>query len=229
MLLLGGLMGATMGGLLGVAQSLVLRKHTTHAWRWVGANLAAWTPAMAILMVGASLPSRHWSVAVVLVWALATGALAGAALGLILGWFSSSLLGRKPSGRMVVAALRWGHPGLITRSVVGLRLTGRRTHRQLELPVMYAEDDDALWIAVGHADRKQWWRNVGDQPNVEVLRNREWRAGVAELVVAGDPGFEAGLACYQQRWPRIALGFSVPLVRIVDSEPRTPKPKRAGD
>ena len=111
MLLLGGLMGATMGGLLGVAQSLVLRRHTTHAWRWVGANLAAWTPAMAILMVGASLPSRHWSLAVVLVWALATGALAGATLGLILGWFSSSLLGAKPRDRMVLAALRWGRPG----------------------------------------------------------------------------------------------------------------------
>ena len=124
MLLLGGLMGATMGGLLGVAQSLVLRKHTIHAWRWVGANLAAWTPAMAILMVGASLPSRHWSLAVVLVWALATGALAGATLGLILGWFSSSLLGAKPRDRIVLAALRFGRPARLTRSVVGLRLTG---------------------------------------------------------------------------------------------------------
>ena len=134
MLLLGGLMGATMGGLLGVAQSLVLRKQTPHAWRWVAANLAAWTPAMAILMVGASLPSRHWSVAVVLVWALATGALAGATLGLILGWFSSSLRGARPHDRIVLAALRLGRPARLTRSVVGLRLIGRHTHRSLELP-----------------------------------------------------------------------------------------------
>jgi hypothetical protein len=229
MLLLGGLMGATMGGLLGLAQSLVLRKHATHAFRWVGANLAAWTPTMAILMVGASLPSRHWSLAVVLIWAMATGVLAGATLGFILCCFSSSLLGAKPSGRAVLAALGWGRPRLLTRSVVGLRLTGRRTGRKLELPVMYAEGDDALWIAVGHADRKQWWRNVGDQPNVEVLRNRDWRAGVAELVVAGDPRFEAGLACYRQRWPRISLGRSVPLVRIVDGEPPAVRPMPGED
>jgi hypothetical protein len=219
MLLLGGLMGATMGGLLGVAQSLVLRKQSIHAWRWVAANLAGWTPAMAILMVGASLPSRDWSLAVVLVWALATGALAGATLGSILGWFSASLLGARPHDRIVLAALRLGRPARLIRSAVGLRLTGRHTHRSLELPVMYAEDDDALWIAVGHADHKQWWRNVGEQPYVEVLRNRKWRAGVAELVVPGDPGFEAGLARYRERWPRVALGCSGPLVRIVDAVP----------
>ncbi len=148
---------------------------------------------------------------------------------LILGWFSSSLLGGKPHDRMVLAALRLGRPGLLTRSVVGLRLTGRHTLRSLELPVMYAEDDDALWIAVGHADHKQWWRNVGEQPYVEVLRNgtgervsRNWSWPVT-------PGFEAGLARYQQRWPKVALGSSGPLVRIVDAEAPTLEPKPAAD
>ena len=94
---------------------------------------------------------------------------------------------------------------------------------------MYAEDDDALWIAVGHADHKQWWRNVGEQPYVEVLRNRKWRAGVAELVVASDPGFEAGLARYQQRWPRVTLGRSGLLVRIVDAVPPALQPGPAED
>ena len=42
------------------------RRHVRHPWRWIGANAAAWTPAMALIFIGAGLPGAGWPVLAVL-------------------------------------------------------------------------------------------------------------------------------------------------------------------
>ena len=50
LMVLGGLgLGLLMGPVLGAAQALALRHAVSHPWRWVGANTAAWPPAMAVI------------------------------------------------------------------------------------------------------------------------------------------------------------------------------------
>jgi hypothetical protein len=71
--------------------------------------------------------------------------------------------------------------GLLSRRLVLLRVTGRRSGRTIELPVGYAREPSGIVVTVGAARRKQWWRNIeGPTPVAVVLAGRT-RAGVAEL------------------------------------------------
>jgi hypothetical protein len=88
--------GLVMGAALGAAQAIVLRHRVPHPWRWVGANMAAWAVAMPIIFVGASTPASGWALPAVLGWGALTGAVAGAALGLVSGRFLPSLARQDP-------------------------------------------------------------------------------------------------------------------------------------
>src|SRR4051794_17409665 len=73
------------------------------------------------------------------------------------------------------------HP-LLSRRLVLLCITGRRSGRTFELPVGYVRDDAGILVTVGAPERKQWWHNIdGPTPITVVLRGRT-RPGVAELV-----------------------------------------------
>jgi hypothetical protein len=161
--------GAVMGVFLGWCQRVVLRRATRHSGRWVMGSGVAWALAMAVLMVGASTPTADWPLIVVLAWAALTGALAGALLGAVLGWFAPSLDGTAPANRLVLALLRRGLPAPLTRSVVGIRLHGRNSGREIELPVMFAARGEDLVVAVGNARHKMWWRNLDPVGPVQLV------------------------------------------------------------
>ena len=77
------------------------------------------------------------------------------------------------------------HP-LLSRRLVLLRVTGRRSGRTFELPAAYVRDDSGILVTVGAPERKQWWHNIdGPTPITVVLRGRT-RPGVAELVGRDD-------------------------------------------
>lgn len=97
-------LGSLMGAALGAAQSAVLRGHVAHPWHWIWVSAAAWAPTMAVIFVGASTPDASWAAVPVVAFGALTGACAGAALGLLLGWWSPALL----EGRR--AAVPCGHP-----------------------------------------------------------------------------------------------------------------------
>ena len=211
LLLAGAGLGAVTGTLLGWAQSRTLPPYARRHGTWVGASAAGWVPAMAVIMVGAGTPDVDWPLLVVLAWAALTGAVAGSLLGLVLGWFAPSVGGPRPSGRVVLALLRGGRLG---SGLVGLRVRGRLTGRSYQLPVMYAEDDGVLWVAAGRSGHKTWWRNVSSGTAVQVLRDREWRSAVADLVLPQDDRHDAAAASYAARWPRAVLRPGDPFVRI---------------
>jgi len=78
------------------------------------------------------------------------------------------------------SSVRRLHP-LLSRRLVLLRVTGRRSGRTFELPVGYVRNDAGILVTVGAPEHKQWWRNIdGPTPITVVLRGRT-RAGVAEL------------------------------------------------
>lgn len=87
LLVLGGAgLGLVLGPLLGTAQMLGLIGVAAHPWRWVLANLIGWIPAMAIIFAGATTPTVLWQWWQVLLVGTGTGAAAGSALGVVLGW-----------------------------------------------------------------------------------------------------------------------------------------------
>ncbi|HNJ77731.1 MAG TPA: hypothetical protein PKX56_00135, partial [Marmoricola sp.] len=80
-------LGLLMGPLLGLAQSLGLRRAAAHPRSWIVANTLGWVPAMAVIFLGATTAAATWSWVQVTLLGTATGAIAGAALGLVLGVF----------------------------------------------------------------------------------------------------------------------------------------------
>ena len=74
---------------------------------------------------------------------------------------------------------------LLSRRLLLLTVTGRRSGRTFTIPVSYLEQDGRLLIQPSAPERKVWWRNLrGDGAPVRVrLRGRD-RAGHA--VARGD-------------------------------------------
>ena len=77
---LGAVMGLAMGAVLGGLQGVAARG-TISAGRWIVLNMAGWAPAMAIIMLAASLVDRS----IPLIGIAAVGALSGGLAGLALG------------------------------------------------------------------------------------------------------------------------------------------------
>jgi hypothetical protein len=91
-------LGAVMGAALGAAQALVLRAQVRRPGQWVAANAVAWTPAMAVIFVGATTPDRSWGTPAVIVLGTLTGALAGTVLGAVTGlWLPTLTPARAPA------------------------------------------------------------------------------------------------------------------------------------
>jgi hypothetical protein len=79
----GAALGVVMGVVLGFAQSFPLRGAVRHPFRWMLVSAIAWAPTMAIIFLGATTPGATWNLLPVLLIAAATGAIAGATLGLV--------------------------------------------------------------------------------------------------------------------------------------------------
>jgi hypothetical protein len=90
------------------------------------------------------------------------------------------------------------------RSLAVLRYTGSRTGMPHELVCQYVRDGDRVWILVGRAEQKTWWRNLRSPAAVELwLAGR--RAPATAVAVTGreDPDeCGRGLAAYAARVPR---------------------------
>lgn len=83
----GALGGSVAGAIFGTAQWTVLRRHAERPGRWIWANMAGWTVAMAWIFAAASSPPAGSSVAVSVALGAAGGILAGLSVGLVTGLF----------------------------------------------------------------------------------------------------------------------------------------------
>jgi F420H(2)-dependent quinone reductase len=92
------------------------------------------------------------------------------------------------------------------RSLAVVRYTGRRTGEPHELVCQYARDGEQVWVLVGQADSKTWWRNLRSPAEVEMwLAGRHVRAPAVAVVGAEKPEeCGRGLASYATTVPRAA-------------------------
>jgi len=207
-------LGAVMGAVLGTAQAPVLRGRVAHPWRWVGASTASWPLAMAAIFFGATAPSPDWPAGAVVLLGTVTGAVAGALLGLVSGWFLPSLTGRAPHHRLVATLLGTPLSRLLGRSLMLLQVTGATSGRVIELPVSFAEDRDGFIVVPGRPETKRWWRNLRAEAPVRMLVDGRWRDGEAVVVTPRGSAYVAARTAYVRRWPQAKLPADQPLVRI---------------
>ncbi len=105
---------------------------------------------------------------------------------------------------MVARLLQSPLHGLLSNSTALIRYRGRRSGRQITTPVQYAVDGDGLVILVGRPQTKRWWRNFGDERDLEVLVRRAWVPMTGRAVAGVDePDAVAPLlTTYLARFPK---------------------------
>ena len=93
---------------------------------------------------------------------------------------------------------------LMSGSTDVIRYQGRRSGKTFRTPTQYATYGDGLVIFVGRPDTKSWWRNFGQDRDLDVLVAGDWRAMVGRAVVGADePDTIAPLLnAYLQRFPK---------------------------
>ena len=216
-------LGAGLGAFLGVAQAMVLRPLVSHPWRWVGISALAWSPAVAVVALGATAAPESWPVlAVVLLAAPILGAAAGFLLGRISGSLLPALSGADPHDLAVLALL--GSPAhvFLGRALVGLSFSGAVTGRTVRLPVRYARLGDQIVVLPRRPDSKHWWHNLdGPLTDVLVLLRGRWRSGVAEIVRPGPAMYDTVRTAYLDRWPSADLAAGQPVVLVSGLLPTT--------
>ena len=67
------------------------------------------------------------------------------------------------------------------REEITITVKGRRSGRDIKLPVSFTLEGKTLWLLAVHGSRTQWFRNVLVDPTITV------RAGRQELTAAGRP------------------------------------------
>lgn len=207
-------LGLAMGALLGVAQSLVLRRELPRAWRWAWVSALAWTLTMPVIFLGATRPDASWSLPALLLTGALTGALAGATYGAATALLLPCLEGGRPTDRLVLHLLTSPLRPVLPGTVVALGVTGRRTGVVHRFPVQAATNHDRLVVLPGHHERKTWWRNLDDRPDVELLRDGVWCRAQARVVRPEDRGWLADRYVYAAGLPHVSVPSDAPLVEV---------------
>ena len=109
------------------------------------------------------------------------------------------------------------------RGLAVLRYTGRRTGQPHELVCQYVRSGSTIWVLVGGAEHKTWWRNLREPREVELWVAGEHLRAIAVAVVGAAHPEEAasGLGSYLAGMPaarrslRLAPGTSEPDVAQV--------------
>ncbi len=97
------------------------------------------------------------------------------------------------------------------RRLAVLRYTGVRTGRPYELVAGYARQDGSVWLWVGAAEQKAWWRNLRAPAPIDLWLAGERHRARAHAVAGAQPpaAAAAGLTAYLAAHPRLGRAVGV--------------------
>src|SRR5271169_1183835 len=83
-------------------------------------------------------------------------------------------LWNRSGNRLIVGLLGSPLHAPVSGRLLLITVTGRKSGREITLPVMYTREGDTLKIPVMWPERKLWWRNLRDGAPVRLrLRGRD--------------------------------------------------------
>jgi deazaflavin-dependent oxidoreductase (nitroreductase family) len=95
--------------------------------------------------------------------------------------------------------------GMVSKTVLLISFTGRKSGKTYTTPVSYSQTNDQVYI-FSHAD---WWKNLcGGTPVKLRIRGQEYR-GLAEPVAEDTQAIAAGLLAHLQKVPSDARWYGV--------------------
>jgi deazaflavin-dependent oxidoreductase (nitroreductase family) len=96
--------------------------------------------------------------------------------------------------------------GMMDGSLLLITVRGRRSGKEFTLPVQYVRDDRSIYIVVGDAGKKTWWRNLCGGASVRLVLRGTALAGQA-VVWQGEQdaaSIARALDLYLRRFPASA-------------------------
>jgi deazaflavin-dependent oxidoreductase (nitroreductase family) len=99
--------------------------------------------------------------------------------------------------------------GIMSKSVLLITYTGRKSGKTFTTPVQYVESNQEIWIMVGFPEKKHWWRNLlGGVPVKLYLRGKSV-SGQANLLMGENnrTGIVDGLGMIIQHYPDFAKKY----------------------
>lgn len=110
---------------------------------------------------------------------------------------------------LIVGILRSPFHWLLSRGLLLITVTGRKTGRRYTIPVGYQRDGETLDVMVSEARRKSWWRNYLEPAPLELRLCGRSRRGRAVVVHPGTDEFRHGVAHTLKRMPWLGRVFRV--------------------
>jgi deazaflavin-dependent oxidoreductase (nitroreductase family) len=109
---------------------------------------------------------------------------------------------------------------VLSRSVLLLAYTGRRSGARRELPAMYAELGDRFVVVAGQPQSKTWWRNfAGDGGPATVTVAGRRRDCAARLPEPRTDEHRLALEAYRERYPHVPVGETTPVLVLTPDHP----------
>lgn len=96
--------------------------------------------------------------------------------------------------------------GLFSEKVLLFTYQGRKSGKEFSLPVQYARKDEIIYIVVGMADRKTWWKNLRGGVTIQLLLQQKKLNARAEVLASEARREEMAdaLGLYVQKFPEAA-------------------------
>jgi deazaflavin-dependent oxidoreductase (nitroreductase family) len=107
--------------------------------------------------------------------------------------------------------------GMVSKSILLITFTGRKSGKAYSTPVSYSQDGEQVYIFT----HGEWWKNLsGGAPVTLRIKGRDLQ-GLPETVAADKPAIAAALAAHLRRMPSDAKFYGVTL-----DEQKNPNPEQ---
>lgn len=112
--------------------------------------------------------------------------------------------------------------GMLSKTILLLTFTGRKSGKTYTIPVGYSQQDDLVYI---FTHRANWWKNLRGGASVRVQIRGEEFQGLAEAVAEDKQAVAAGLAAHLRKAPGDARYYGVTFDN--DGNPRAEEVEKA--
>lgn len=118
----------------------------------------------------------------------------------------------------VTALLKSPLHRLMSRNILLLTVTGRKTGKQYSFPISYQRDEeDADWVTLFTQRRRIWWRNLIGGAEVQARVQGKERSGYAEIVETDEATMRATLqAMYSRMMNEQQIEELIPRMVMID-------------
>jgi len=121
-------------------------------------------------------------------------------------WFMNNF-----ANPLVRLMLRSPLHGILSSALLLITYRGRKSGKEYTLPTQYARDGRSIYIVVGAAEQKTWWRNLKDGAPVQLTLESKTLPAKATLLDHQDAAqsIAKALHLYLQRFPALAKSYQV--------------------